>query len=158
MHESVRRWVADTVGIDGLADLSTLEVGSLVYNGTIRDCFHGPYIGVDMIDGPGVDLVANAHELPFADAAFECVVSTETLEHDSAFWLSLGEMGRVLRPGGHLLVTTRGIACSEHDFPSDYWRFTAQTGPLLAELAGCDPILQESDTELPGLFLHAVKR
>jgi SAM-dependent methyltransferase len=158
MHASVRAWVVDTVAIEGLAARSVLEVGALDVNGSVRDCFSGPYIGVDMRDGPGVDQVANAHDLPFGDATFDVVVSTETLEHDDAYWLSLAEMGRVLRPGGQLLVTTRGNACSEHDFPSDYWRFLPQSGPLLANLAGCDPVLQEADPELPGLFLMAVRR
>jgi SAM-dependent methyltransferase len=158
MHASVAGWVADTVAIDGLASLSTLEVGSLDVNGSVRGSFKGPYVGVDMRDGPGVDQVANAHALPFDDASFELVVSTETLEHDAAFWLSLAEMGRVLADGGHLLLTTRGVACSIHDFPADYWRFTPDSGPLLAELAGCDIAEQEPDPELPGLFLHGVRR
>lgn len=158
MHASVRSWVADTVGIEGLAGLSALEVGALDVNGSVRDFFTGAYVGVDMREGPGVDTVANAHALPFEDASFGVVVSTEMIEHDDAFWLSLAEMGRVLEPGGHLLLTSRGIACSQHDFPADYWRFTPESGPVLAGLADCDIALQEPDPELPGLFVHAVRR
>ncbi len=157
MHESVHSWVADTVAIDGLAGLSTLEVGSLDVNGSVRQWFSGPYVGVDMRDGPGVDQVANAHELPFADASFDVVVSTEMLEHDTAPWLSLPEMGRVLKHGGHLLITARGNGCSVHDYPGDLWRFLPDSGPVLAELAGCEVIEVQEDALLPGIFLHAVR-
>ena len=158
MHASVHAWVAATVGIEGLAARSTLDVGALDVNGSVRDCFSGPYTGVDMQAGPGVDQVANAHALPFPDASFEVVVSTEMLEHDAAYWLSLAEMGRVLQKGGHLLVTMRGNACSEHGFPEDYWRFMPQSAPLLADLAGCELAISETDPELPGLFILAVRR
>ncbi|MGA2926686.1 MAG: class I SAM-dependent methyltransferase [Solirubrobacteraceae bacterium] len=51
-------------------------------------------------------LVTIAGPLPFADASFELVWSSEVIEHvaDTAGWLS--EVRRVLAPGGRLLVTT----------------------------------------------------
>lgn len=55
---------------------------------------------------PGVEMVtadANAMTL-FADASFDAVLCNSMLEHDARFWLSLGEMKRVLRPGGLLMV------------------------------------------------------
>ena len=158
MHGSVHSWVADRVGSGGLAALSVLEVGSLDVNGSVRDCFTGSYVGLDMREGPGVDTVANAHALPFPDASFGAVVSTSTIEHDDAFWLTLAEMGRVLEPGGHLLLTMPGIAFGAHEFPADYWRFTEGSGPILARLAGCDVVAQENDPEHPGIFVHAVRR
>lgn len=48
-------WVAEQVGLHQLGCRSTLEVGSLNVNGTVRDLFTGVYLGVDMRDGPGVD-------------------------------------------------------------------------------------------------------
>jgi predicted SAM-dependent methyltransferase len=35
------------------------------------------------------------------------------------------EIYRVLKPGGAVIVTVPGIGFKRHDFPSDYWRFTA---------------------------------
>ena len=51
-------------------------------------------------------LVALAGPLPFADASFELVWTSEVIEHiaDTARWLS--EVRRVLAPGGRLLATT----------------------------------------------------
>ncbi len=49
-------------------------------------------------------LQANANALPFEDASFDTVLSNATLEHDAKFWKSLGEIRRVVRPGGLLVI------------------------------------------------------
>jgi len=103
----------------------TLDVGSYDVNGSVRHLFTD-YIGVDMRPGPNVDKLANAHALPFDDETFDNVLCLEMLEHDSMFWVSIAEMKRVLKPGGTLLVTTRGIHFPHHDYPSDYYRFTRE--------------------------------
>jgi SAM-dependent methyltransferase len=53
-------------------------------------------------------VAADVRRLPFADAAFDGVLSTSTLDHfpDAAeIDRSLEELHRVLRPSGHLVVT-----------------------------------------------------
>jgi SAM-dependent methyltransferase len=157
MHESVRAWIASEVAEHGLADLHTLEVGSLDVNGSIADLFTD-IIGVDMREGPGVDRVMDAHALEFPDAAFDAVVCCEMVEHDAAFWLSLAEIGRVLRPGGTLLLTTRGNGFPEHSYPWDYWRFMPNSGGLLSDLASCDLAELHEDPQVPGIFLRAIRR
>lgn len=47
---------------------------------------------------------ANANALPFADAAFDTVLSNATLEHDARFWRTLAEVRRVVRPGGLVVI------------------------------------------------------
>jgi SAM-dependent methyltransferase len=158
MHDSVMAWVGQRVRDWGLADWKVLEVGSLDVNGSVRGLFTGEYTGIDMREGRGVDIVGMAHDLPFEANAFDCIVSTEMLEHDPAFWVSLAEMGRVLHPGGHLLLTTRGNGFGEHNEPSDYWRFMPASMPLLLDLASCDPIDIRTDPEVPGIFMHGVRR
>lgn len=158
MHASVMAWVKGRVRHAGLAGKSTLEVGSLDVNGSVRGLFSGDYIGVDFREGPGVDRVMDGHALDFPDATFDTVVSTEMLEHDSEFWLSLAEMGRVLRPGGHLLLTTRGNGFGEHGYPSDYFRFMPSSRAVLAGLAGCSVVVEALDPEVPGIFVHGIRR
>ncbi len=49
---------------------------------------------------------ADAHDLPFADSAFDCVISCETIEHLTDPPTALREMARVCKPGGMLYLTT----------------------------------------------------
>lgn len=148
------RWVGAEVERFGLAGKETLEVGSLDVNGSVRSLFSGGYTGIDMRDGPGVDIVGTADALPFVAHRFDVVVSTEMLEHDPSPWLSLAEMGRVLKTGGHLILTTRGNGFFEHNEPSDYWRFMPSSRQLLLDLASCTLVDQALDPEVPGIFVH----
>lgn len=54
--------------------------------------------------GLGRTLVADALDLPFGDAAFDVVTVGFGLRNMSSWDGGLREMGRVIRPGGHLLV------------------------------------------------------
>ena len=101
-----------------------LEVGSYNVNGSMRN-FYPDYIGVDLREGNGVDMVYK-DRLPFDDSTFDKVIYLEVMEHDLFFWRTFDEMRRVLKTGGKLIVTTRGFAFPKHDFPHDYYRFTAQ--------------------------------
>jgi ubiquinone/menaquinone biosynthesis C-methylase UbiE len=74
-------------------------------------------------EGPGVDIVADAHNLPFDDNEFEVILCTEVLEHLKSPEIAIKEMKRVLKPSGKLILTTRFIF-PLHDVPGDYWRFT----------------------------------
>lgn len=157
MHQSVMNWTEAMVARYQLAESNVLEVGSLDVNGSVRPLFSGAYTGVDMTDGPGVDRVADAEHLPFPSASFEVVVSTELLEHCEHFWDALAEMGRVLQPGGILILTARGwtpegTAMFEHAYPSDYWRFGRHSVPLLIRLAGCDLLETTQDPQAPGFM------
>ena len=56
--------------------------------------------------------------LPFADGAFDLVLSTETIEHVRDVQLFLSEIRRVLRPGGELALSTpANFAVGRRDHP-----------------------------------------
>lgn len=151
------RFVEDCVDAHDLSRRSTLEVGSRNINGSPRGLFSGAYLGVDMLPGDGVDLVARADHLPFPEGAFGCVVSTEMLEHDPYPWLSIKEMARVLAPGGYLILTARGIGFPLHAYPDDYWRFTQSGFRKLLEIASLVEVRVEDDPEAPGVLCLARK-
>lgn len=117
-------WVGEKIREHGLQQKNVLEVGSRNVNGSVRELFRGPYTGLDMQPGNGVDVVARADKLPFEDESFEVVACTEMLEHDPYPWLSVPEMARVLVPGGILLLTCRGVGFHDDPNPQDFWRFT----------------------------------
>lgn len=136
-----------------------LEVGSLNINGTIRDLFpQEGYVGIDMREGPGVDFVMNTHdsrlvrESLLVRESFQSVVCCEMLEHDDAFWETLSEMYRVLVRGGLLFITTRNIGYGRHDYPSDYWRFTADGLRAVMTWAGFEVLEAIDDEEQHGTY------
>lgn len=64
------------------------------------------HVGVDMLDVPGVDLVGDVFDVlsMIADGVVEEVHTSHFLEHIPDFEPLLGEIARVLRPGGALTI------------------------------------------------------
>jgi SAM-dependent methyltransferase len=132
-----------------------LEVGSLDVNGTIRDMFPGTdYTGIDIRPGPGVDQVMSGAKLEFPDNSFDGVLYLETMEHDKTFWLTLSEIARVLKEGGRLVITTRGIGYPLHNYPGDYFRFTEQ---VFEELEGYQDKVIVSDPQASGILFTGIR-
>lgn len=104
-----------------------LEVGSYDVNGTIRDTL-GITVGVDMREGPGVDIVVSAYSLvaEFGVESFDSVVSCDVLEHIEDWKLAMEQMWEVLKPDGFLLLTMANPDKGRHAYPDDYWRFTME--------------------------------
>jgi SAM-dependent methyltransferase len=66
----------------------------------------------------------DAEALPFADASFDVVVWSEVIEHLMRPELAVWEVSRVLRPGGHLVMTTNNASEMPLRFPlSDPFAF-----------------------------------
>lgn len=101
-------------------DAETLDIGSS----------YAPYksyfpnsICLDIRDMEGVDVVGDAHDLPFEDNRFEMVLLTHVLD-DCIDPFQVGrEIERVLKPGGTVLMTVPFLFAI-NDGPHDYWRFT----------------------------------
>jgi SAM-dependent methyltransferase len=74
-------------------------------------------------DVRSVDVMASADALPFEAGSFDCVICTEVLEHCARPFDVVGEISRVLRPGGWLFVTTPFLR-PLHEMPHDYYRYT----------------------------------
>jgi SAM-dependent methyltransferase len=104
-----------------------LEIGSRARSGVIRrDQFPGKqYTGLDILDGPNVDIVGDAHTLSthFAADSFDAVYSVSTFEHLAMPWKVALELNHVLRPGGIAYFVTHQ-ALGMHDLPWDFWRFS----------------------------------
>jgi hypothetical protein len=102
MHRSQKEWcecLKDRFPLY-FACTKVLDVGSLDVNGTNRHLFHKPnYVGIDVVEGPGVDVVCKGHEF-VAEKKFDVVLSTNALEHDMFWFLTLPQMIRLLKPRG----------------------------------------------------------
>jgi SAM-dependent methyltransferase len=62
--------------------------------------------------------------LPFANGTFDIALCSQVLEHVFTPNEFLAEIHRVLKPGGHLLVTTPFI-WDEHEQPFDFGRYSS---------------------------------
>jgi len=110
---------------------TVLDIGSLDINGSNRYLFENcTYVGVDLADGENVDVVAMGHE--FKGGPFDTIISTEMLEHDMHYPLTLQNACSLLRPGGLLLFTCATGARPRHgtidSSPGDS-PFTSGMGP-----------------------------
>lgn len=72
-----------------------------------------------------VDVVGDAHELPFLDGTFDSVVCNAVLEHVGDPERVVAEMLRVLKPNG-LLYAEVPFIFFFHGYPSDYRRYTRE--------------------------------
>jgi SAM-dependent methyltransferase len=83
------------------------------------------YTGMDIEGGTGrPDLVIVPDEpWPLADNSFDVILCTEVLEHVRDQDLLLGEMRRVLKPGGWLILSVPFLY-NEHGLPWDYRRLS----------------------------------
>ncbi len=81
------------------------------------------HIGIDLFDGPEVDVVYDGKHLPFPDDSFDAILCTQVLEHAEDVEQVCDEMVRVLKPGGLLIVTVPFIYF-EHSAPYDFRRFS----------------------------------
>lgn len=148
--DALREWYPQLA-----AGHTVLELGSRwAHGGVPQTLFTGEhaYTGIDMLEGQGVDLVMNFHDLQtvFKAHSVDTVLCLETLEHDDRFWLTLEQVARVLKRGGHfvLSVPTEGYLWY-HPYPQDYYRFTRDAftevlmDPSLYELLD----IQEGNTD-----------
>ena len=74
-------------------------------------------------------------KLPSVMSGYDCVLSTQVLEHVEHPETYLGECYRVLRPGGCLILTTHGLY-EDHACPYDYWRWTVYGLKRVVENSG----------------------
>ena len=82
------------------------------------------YVGIDVFDGPQVDgVIVAGRPWPVADGAFDALLCTQVLEHVEDLDHAVGELVRVLRPGGEAVITVPFIF-GEHNGPDDYRRLS----------------------------------
>jgi len=101
------------------------------------------YVGADyQTDRSRPDVVCSAVEMPVPNESFDTVTCTEVLEHVPDPLRALREMHRVLKPGGHLILTTP-MYWPRHDLPYDFFRYPYD---------GLLHLVKESGFELVKLF------
>jgi glycosyltransferase involved in cell wall biosynthesis/SAM-dependent methyltransferase len=80
-------------------------------------------IEADVALGPRTDVICDAHTLPFADGVFDGVVCQAVLEHVADPPRVVGEIHRVLKPGG-LVYAEIPFMQQVHEGAYDFTRYT----------------------------------
>jgi SAM-dependent methyltransferase len=92
-----------------------LEVGSLDINGTMRSFFSNcDYLGIDVGEGRGVDLVAQGQKYDAPDESFDVCSSGECFEHNPYWAETFANMVRMCKSGGLIFFTCATTGRSEH--------------------------------------------
>jgi SAM-dependent methyltransferase len=103
-------------------ELDVLDIGGRIqpYRALIANHLRR-YVAVDLRRTPLVDIVARGEYLPLGNARFDLVICTQVLEYVAQPSLMFGEIHRVLKPGGALLLSVP-CACPV-DSNEECWRF-----------------------------------
>jgi len=120
LRKKITRTQLDKFVQDHRSDKYTLDLGA---GNSPYSHYFTNRLGFDVAKGKGVDVVGDAHNLPFEDEKFEVIVCNEGLEHLRTPEKAISEMKRVLKKKGTLILTTRFIF-PLHDAPHDYYRYT----------------------------------
>ena len=134
MSEFVKEYV-------GSSGLSVCDVGSLNINGAFKPLFgEHRYIGVDIVEGPNVDVVSkDLYHYPFEDGVFDVVISGSTLEHVEDIFSWVMELARIVKKDGLVCVIAPSIHRDKHRHPVDCWRiYPDGMGYLLGKVAGLE--------------------
>ena len=105
-----------------------LEIGSRARSGIVRKGLLPDgwcYSGFDVLDGPNVDVVGDAHQLSrsYPRDYFDGVMAFSVLEHLLMPWKVMIEINRVMKLGAIGIFTTHQC-WPLHDRPWDFWRFS----------------------------------
>jgi len=104
-----------------------LEVGSLDINGSVRQFFSGcEYLGIDIGQGRGVDMVCRGEDLGAPAATFDVVISCEMMEHNERWRETWLNMLRMVKPDGLLIMSCASRGRRRHGTPD----FDPHTSPL----------------------------
>ncbi len=150
------RRMLDALGRSDRPNGRLLDLGSGFEPFLLKQSWNGRRVAVDLQRGPGIDVVADGHRLPFRGDCMEVVLLMETLEHVPEPGRLLQECSRVLERGGYLCLTAPQY-CVIHQHPADFYRYTHEGLRYLCGEAGLR-IVEVRPTGGPLLVIfHAIE-
>ncbi len=119
-----------------------LNLGSGVraFDNHLSGNIHAVNLDIDS-SKPDLDVVADAHNLPFRNQSFHIVYSIAVLEHVRKPWIVADEIARILCSGGYVVLEVPFLNVI-HD-EEDYFRFTDKGIRSLFDESNFDVILEQ---------------
>ena len=114
MHPEALSWVSrcahELSGVDAV-----LDIGGRNINGSVRPLFIDAtvYTALDIADGPGVDVVADAATWT-PDREYDAVVAAEVFEHTDSWPEICATAYKACKPGGTFIATMAGPGRPPH--------------------------------------------
>lgn len=96
--------------------------GRMAYRPLLEQCAH-TYESLDVAAHEGVDHVADLQHTGLPDCTYDSVFCTQVIHHLPEPAQALSEIARLLKPGGHAVITVPHLVWL-HNEPHDYYRFT----------------------------------
>jgi SAM-dependent methyltransferase len=95
------------------------------------------YDGLDVERrSPRTRFLGDAHDMnEILPHSYDTIISVSALEHMARPWVVLGEMRRICRPGGRIVICVPHLS-RLHEEPHDYFRFTPYGLAALGRSAG----------------------
>ncbi len=140
--------------------LNILDIGSLDSSGnnynykSIFDINNWNYTGLDFEDGDNVDLLVNDiyDIVEVEDNSYEVIISGQLFQHLGFFWLTMGEIERILKPGGLCCIIVPSSGPKHGKTDSDCYRFQKDSMKYLAKYADFEILhisIDDSDESAP---------
>jgi hypothetical protein len=115
------------------SDRNVLDIGSLDINGNNRFLFNScGYVGLDIGEGPNVDVISVGHLYNAPDESYDTIISTEVFEHDMFYEDTIRNVIRMLKPGGAFIFTCASTGRPEHGTRKSDGSYAA---PLLLQIS-----------------------
>jgi SAM-dependent methyltransferase len=130
MRELIKEFVsicAQTLPLEEpIYEFGSLQVPGQEGFADLRPLFPGKeYVGSDMQEGPGVDIVLNLHDLALPAHTVGTALVADTLEHVEFPFRAIEQVHKVMHPDGIVLISSH-MQAKIHAYPNDYWRFTPE--------------------------------
>jgi len=109
-RNDILKWKGNIDSDSKILDMGSLGMNELenTLNDFLKSSLEGNVIGVDFIEGKGVDTIQNLNKFPykFKDNSIDLIIAGEVIEHLSEPYRFLQECYRILERGGRLIITT----------------------------------------------------
>lgn len=97
-------------------DINILEIGSYDVNGSVKQEFDftKKYIGIDLVNGPNVDLVLDGTQVDKLNQNFDMILSFECFEHAKNWKIIFEKIYNILNPNSFVVLSMASTGRLEH--------------------------------------------